>query len=94
MNNELDLKLGIGKQTSWIKNKPILQKLLIMIIGNGQTNQLAEKRTNFQITANLPCMIIEVGQTNQLDEKRINFSIIATLLCITIESGDEKQTSF
>ena len=26
MNNELDLKLGIaGKQTSWIKNKPILQ---------------------------------------------------------------------
>ena len=25
MNNELDLKLGIGKQTSWIKNKPSLQ---------------------------------------------------------------------
>ena len=46
MNNELDLKLGIGKQTSWIKNKPILQKLLIMIIGNGQTNQLDEKQTN------------------------------------------------
>ena len=53
MNNELDLKLGIGKQTSWIKNKPILQKLLIMIIGNGQTNQLDEKQTNFAIDATI-----------------------------------------
>ena len=58
MNNELDLKLGIGKQTSWIKNKPILQKLLIMIIGNGQTNQLDEKQTNFAIDATLLYMII------------------------------------
>ena len=53
MNNKLDLKLGIGKQTSWIKNKPILQKLLIMIIGNGQTNQLDEKQTNFAIDATI-----------------------------------------
>ena len=58
MNNELDLKLGIGKQTSWIKNKPILQKLLIMIIGNGQTNQLDEKQTNFAIDATILYMII------------------------------------
>ena len=44
MNNELDLKLGIGKQTSWIKNKPIIQKLLIMIlIGNGQTSWMKNK---------------------------------------------------
>ena len=57
MNNELDLKLGIGKQTSWIKNKPILQKLLIMIIGNGQTNQLDEKQTNFAIDATILYMI-------------------------------------
>ena len=75
-----------------------------MEIGNGQTNQLAEKRTNFEITATLHCMIIEVGQTNQLDEKRINFLIIATLLCIIIGNGetnhvptahvDEKRTNF
>ena len=58
MNNELDLKLGIGKQTSWIKNKPILKKLLIMIIGNGQTNQLDEKQTNIPINATMLCMII------------------------------------
>ena len=59
MNNELDLKLGIGKQTSWIKNKPILQKLLIMIlIGNGQTNLLDEKQTNFAIDATILYMII------------------------------------
>ena len=58
MNNELDLKLGIGKQTSWIKNEQILQKLLIMIIGNGQTNQLDEKQTNFAIDATILYMII------------------------------------
>ena len=44
-----------------------------MIIGNGQTNQLDEKQTNFAIDATILYMIIGNELTNQLDEKQTNF---------------------
>ena len=47
-----------------------------MIIGNGQTNQVNEKQTNFFKL----CFI--TLQTNQLDKKQTDYKKAATMLCM------------
>ena len=79
--------MEMGKQTSWMINKPIFSinaTLQCLVITNWQTNQLDKKQTNFSKTANLLCLIIGNGQTNQLDEKQTNFAIDATILYMII----------
>ena len=60
--------MEMGKQTSWMINKPIFSinaTLQCLVITNWQTNQLDEKQINFSIIATLLCITIESRETNQ-----------------------------
>ena len=59
--------MEIGKQTSWMKNKPIFSNnatIHCMIIGKRQTNELDKKQTNYEKAATMLCMINGNRQTN------------------------------